>query len=54
MGGNFEWPSVEKIFHYRVKVRKIVLDIIDTLPLELPITQDSPWVSIRRVHIEFI
>ncbi|RDD47828.1 Hercynine oxygenase [Trichoplax sp. H2] len=58
MGGNFKWPSVKDILDYRAKVRKVVLDVIDTAPLVLPITQDSPWWAVmlgldhERIHFE--
>ncbi len=46
MGGSFKWPSVNEVLNYRDKVRGVVNDVIDTTPLQLPVTQDSPWVSI--------
>ena len=45
MGGSFKWPSVSEVIEYRQKVRKAILDVIDTVPLKLPVTQDDPLVS---------
>ena len=44
MGGLFKWPSVHDVLVYRNEVRQLVLDVIDKTPLELPVTEDSPWV----------
>ncbi|RUM43683.1 MAG: SAM-dependent methyltransferase [Hydrogenimonas sp.] len=55
---HYEWPSVEETRLYRNRVRKVVDNLIDTLPLELPITWDSPWwiilmgIEHERIHIE--
>ena len=46
MGGTFRWPSMEEVFDYRERVKKVILDVIDNTPLNLPITQDSPWWSV--------
>ena len=44
MGGSFKWPSVSDVLSYRQEVRKVVLDVIDSAPLQLPVTTDHPWV----------
>ena len=55
---HYDWPSVEKTRRYRESVRKMVDGLISTLPLELPITWDSPWwvilmgIEHERIHIE--
>jgi 5-histidylcysteine sulfoxide synthase/putative 4-mercaptohistidine N1-methyltranferase len=55
---NYNWPSVDEVREYRVKVRSLVDELITTLPLTLPITQDSPmWIVLmgiehERIHIE--
>ena len=54
MGGSFVWPTVAKVAEYRKKVRKAILDVIDTTPLELPVTQDSKWVRRTKTHIIII
>ena len=45
MGGAFKWPELEEIVEYRQKVKEVVLSVIDNTPLQLPVTQESPWVS---------
>lgn len=55
---HYEWPSVEETRVYRDKVRVVVNELIDTLPLSLPITWDSPfWIILmgcehERIHLE--
>lgn len=52
------WPEVAKVRRYRAQVKSKVLELIDTLPLSLPITFDSPWwvilmgIEHERIHIE--
>ena len=45
MGGSFKWPSVQEVMKYRQQVRETILQLLDTVPIELPITQESPLVS---------
>lgn len=45
MGDSFEWPSLKDVVDYRRRVRKLILDVIERTPLELPIRKDSPWVK---------
>ena len=55
---HYSWPEVQKVREYRDSVRKIVDNLIDTLPLTLPITKNSPmWIILmgcehERIHIE--
>ncbi|BBG66399.1 glutamate synthase [NADPH] large chain [Hydrogenimonas sp.] len=55
---HYDWPSVEKTRSYRRSVRELVDGLISTLPLELPITWESPWwvilmgIEHERIHIE--
>lgn len=55
---HYRWPSVEAVRAYRRSVRDLVDGLIDTLPLSLPITQESPWwvilmgIEHERIHIE--
>ncbi|HIP60128.1 MAG TPA: SAM-dependent methyltransferase, partial [Campylobacterales bacterium] len=55
---NYEWPSVEETRAYRDEVRAVVNNLIDMLPLALPIDWDSPfWVIMmgcehERIHVE--
>lgn len=55
---NYSWPSVESVHSYRNQVKQLILTMIDTMPLQLPIQQDSlAWVILmgiehERIHIE--
>ena len=55
---SYEWPSVEETRLYRDRVRKVVNHLIDTMPLTLPIKDDSIcWVILmgiehENIHIE--
>ena len=57
-GSHYRWPKVEEVRSYRAKVRKIVDELISTLPLSLPIKWDDPfWIILmgiehERIHIE--
>ncbi|EDO38225.1 predicted protein [Nematostella vectensis] len=58
MGGEFTWPKVSAVAEYRRRVREVILEIIETTPMELPITQGSPWWALfmgmehERIHLE--
>ncbi len=55
---NYQWPEVSAVRAYRSEVRALVDELITTLPLTLPITQESPWwivlmgIEHERIHIE--
>jgi 5-histidylcysteine sulfoxide synthase/putative 4-mercaptohistidine N1-methyltranferase len=55
---HYDWPSVQKVRDYRLRVRELVDDFLATMPLDLPIRQDSPaWVILmgiehERIHLE--
>ena len=57
-GSNYSWPKVDEVREYRAKVKELVDDLIMTLPLTLPIKDDSPmWIILmgiehERIHIE--
>jgi len=42
-GDHYQWPEVKRVRQYRNAVRQLVDDLISTLPLTLPIAQESPW-----------
>ncbi len=52
------WPKVEEVRAYRQAVREKIVDVIETLPMPLPITQADPFWAIlmgiehERIHIE--
>ena len=55
---HYDWPSVGTIRDYRAGVRQTVDQFIQSMPLELPIRQDSPaWIILmgiehERIHLE--
>ena len=55
---HYEWPSVAAVRRYRAAMRQLVDEFIQTMPLELPITWNSPaWVILmgiehERIHLE--
>ena len=55
---HYDWPGVAETKAYRDAVRKMVNDMIDRLPLSLPITWESPFWAIlmgiehERIHLE--
>lgn len=54
----YSWPTVAEARAYRDEVRALVDGLISTLPMTLPITQESPWwiilmgIEHERIHIE--
>lgn len=55
---HYSWPTLEETQSYRDSLRRIINQLIDTLPLTLPITDDSPWwvilmgIEHENIHIE--
>jgi 5-histidylcysteine sulfoxide synthase/putative 4-mercaptohistidine N1-methyltranferase len=55
---NYVWPKVSEVREYRQKIKKLVDELIMTLPLTLPIKDDSDmWIILmgiehERIHIE--
>jgi 5-histidylcysteine sulfoxide synthase/putative 4-mercaptohistidine N1-methyltranferase len=55
---HYTWPTLEHTQQYRDKVYDLVSEVIDALPLELPITEDSPWwvimmgIEHENIHLE--
>ena len=55
---HYNWPPAEKVREYREAVKKVVIDVIEKTPLQMPITWDSPfWVVMMgcehsRIHLE--
>ena len=47
MGGNYKWPKLEEVVEFRAKVREVVRRVISETPLDIPVLQDSPWVSVQ-------
>lgn len=55
---HYDWPTVTEVAEYRNQVKTVVEQVIDTMPLELPISPDSlAWVVLmgiehERIHLE--
>jgi 5-histidylcysteine sulfoxide synthase/putative 4-mercaptohistidine N1-methyltranferase len=55
---HYDWPSVQAVRDYRAAVRELVDGFIESMPLELPITWNSPaWLILmgiehERIHLE--
>ncbi|MEY2700787.1 MAG: 5-histidylcysteine sulfoxide synthase [Pseudomonadota bacterium] len=55
---HYDWPSADSVRQYRARVREAVTDLIQTLPLTLPITWEHDWWPIlmgiehERIHLE--
>jgi len=55
---HYDWPSVAAVRDYRAALRELVDAFIQSMPLELPIRQDSPaWIILmgiehERIHLE--
>ena len=55
---HYSWPSVDAVREYRYKVKELVLNLIETLPMSLPIDfESSMWIILmgiehERIHIE--
>lgn len=55
---HYEWPDAPQVMDYRARVRATVLDLIETLPLDMPINWESPWWPLimgmehERIHLE--
>ncbi len=55
---NYKWPRIPEIRAYRELVKTKILELIDTLPLSMPISWESPFWAImmgiehERIHLE--
>jgi 5-histidylcysteine sulfoxide synthase/putative 4-mercaptohistidine N1-methyltranferase len=55
---HYDWPSVQAVRDYRLRVRELVDEFVTTMPLELPIDWNSPaWLILmgiehERIHLE--
>lgn len=55
---NYQWPDVSQVREYRDQVKALILQMIDDMPLTLPIQKDSlAWIILmgiehERIHIE--
>ncbi len=52
---HYDWPKVDDVHRYRDEVKEVVLDLIDSLPLNEPIGWESPWwIILMGIEHEFI
>ena len=55
---HYDWPSVDAVRDYRNRVKTLVNQLIDNMPITLPIQQEDPaWVILmgiehERIHLE--
>lgn len=55
---HYDWPTVDAVQAYRNRVRALVDQLIQSMPLTLPITWDHPWwvvlmgIEHARIHLE--
>ncbi len=55
---HYEWPSLERVQTYRDEVYSVVNELIERLPLALPITEESAWwvilmgIEHENIHLE--
>lgn len=55
---HYNWPPVKEVRAYRDKVKEVVLNVIDTVDFQLPISWESPmWIIMmgiehERIHLE--
>ena len=55
---HYQWAEVSEVRDYRVAVKNLITQLIKTLPMTLPLTQNSPWwiilmgIEHERIHIE--
>lgn len=55
---HYDWPAIQEVQDYRDAVRKVIDQLIQTLPLDMPINWESPWWPImmgiehERIHLE--
>jgi len=55
---HYTWPTLKETQCYRDSVYVLVSELIDTMPLELPLTWESPWwvilmgIEHENIHLE--
>lgn len=55
---HYDWPSVAELRDYRGKVHRRVVELIETMPITLPLDWESPaWIVLmgiehERIHLE--
>lgn len=55
---HYQWPTPAEVKSYRDQVRALVINLIETAPLQLPVDWNNPWWAIimgiehERIHLE--
>lgn len=55
---HYQWPTPAEVKAYRDKVRTLVVNLIETAPLQMPVDWNNPWWAIimgiehERIHLE--
>lgn len=55
---HYNWPPVSEVREYRDRAKELILEVIDSTPLELPIDWENPfWIVMmgiehERIHLE--
>lgn len=55
---HYQWPKVSEVKEYRNKAKKLITDLMLSLPIQLPVTRDQPfWIIMmgiehERIHLE--
>ena len=55
---HYIWPSVAEVKMYRSQVRLLIINLIESAPLQLPVDWNNPWWAIimgiehERIHLE--
>src|SRR5690554_6828493 len=55
---HYDWPPVSEVRAYRDEAKKVILNVIDNTPLELPIDWENPFwmvmmgIEHERIHLE--
>jgi len=55
---NYKWPTLDETQSYRDRVKSLINELIDHLPLQLPIVDETPWwvilmgIEHENIHIE--
>lgn len=55
---HYQWPTPAEVKTYRDQVRALVINLIETAPLQLPVDWNNPWWAIimgiehERIHLE--
>ena len=43
---HYQWPTPQEVKHYRDQVRALIINLIETAPLQMPVDWNNPWWAI--------